>query len=63
MKARGKVKKLLITLGEIQQLSGEAVNVYHNDRQPDRAGKLIPLLEKITELCLAERNQYDPIDE
>ena len=63
MRARGKIRKLLISLGEIQNLAGEAKGVYLDDRAQDRAGRLIPLLEKIFAICLDELSEYDPIED
>ena len=60
-KARGKVRELLLCLGEIQELAGAAKGVYLNDVARDRAGQLLPLLDQIFRICLDERSKYEPI--
>jgi len=59
--ARGDVRKLLITLGDIQTLAGRAQGVYLNDRSTERAEKLVPMLQEIFDKCVETRSEYYPI--
>jgi pantothenate synthetase len=47
-------------LRRLQDLVGSAKNVYLDDRQPDRAGKLIPMLEEAEAICVRLREKYKP---
>lgn len=47
-------------LGELQNLIGEAQSVYNNDRAPDRADKLLPILDRCFEIVLILRKNYAP---
>ena len=49
--------KLLLRL---QYLVGAAKGCYCDDRQPDRAGKLIPMLEEAEAICVRLREKYKP---
>ena len=62
-KATGKIKKLLIEIGEIQTLNGKAKSAYFDDRSSCRASKLKPLFEEIHEICVRVRSEYFPIDD
>ena len=59
--ARGKVRELLIIIGEIQNLVGVAKNVARNDRDKEQLTHLLELLDKAFKLCLEARSEYRPI--
>jgi hypothetical protein len=61
-KAKGEVKKLIIALGEIQNLIGKAKGVLWNDRNSNNIEETSILLEKAFEVCLKNRNEYYPIE-
>lgn len=60
--ARGKVRELLETIGELQDLVGEAQGRYRDDISVDRATGLLAALDKAFKLCVDARNGYAPID-
>jgi hypothetical protein len=45
-------------LGELQDLVGRALSEYLNDRNPHRADRVIPALERAFEICLILRSKY-----
>ena len=63
MRATGNVKKLIIGLGQIQDLVGEALTGYQDDRTECRASRVVPPLQKVEKLCIRLRSLYDPIEE
>lgn len=44
-------------LRRLQDLVGSAKGVYQDDRSPDRAGRLIPLLDEAFEICVKLRER------
>ncbi len=58
MKKENKRMSPRIALAKIQALAGEAKGVYQNDRAPDRADRLEPLLDKIFDICLEVRSRW-----
>jgi hypothetical protein len=61
--AMGQLRKVLIQIGKIQDLSGKAKGIYLNDRGLNRADKLIPILDEIFNLCVDIRGNYEPIED
>lgn len=61
--ARGNVRKLLIVIGRIQDLSGRATSHHYNDRDPDGFEKGQKCLEEINRLCIEVTGLYAPIQE
>jgi len=47
-----------VALSKIQDLAGKAKNVFQNDRAPDRADRLEPLLDEIFNICLEVRSRW-----
>lgn len=47
-----------VALCKIQDLVGRARGVYQNDRAPDRADRLEPLLDEIFNICLEVRSRW-----
>lgn len=47
-------------LAELQGLVGKALSDYHNDRAEDRAGLVIPALERAQQICVILREKYSP---
>lgn len=47
-----------VAIGRIQNLAGKAIGVYQNDRAPDRADRLVPLLEAIFNICVEVRSRW-----
>lgn len=43
---------------KIQDLVGKAKGVYQNDRAPDRADRLEPLLNEIFDICIEVRSRW-----
>jgi hypothetical protein len=60
-KAKGEVKKLIVALGEIQNLVGKAKGSLWNDRDANSLEEASDALDKAFEICLKHRNQYDPL--
>ena len=61
MKARGKVRKLLIVIGELHSLVGTARAFHENDRDPNGYVKGQGVLTQAFELCLDATSEYEPI--
>ena len=59
---RGNVRKLILALGDIQDLVGEAQGVASNDRDVSRMDHLMPLLHRAFEICVEARSVYPPIE-
>ena len=53
-----KVERKLV--GRLQDLTGAAVSAYHNDRQVDRAGVLVPILQEAFNICVKLLSKYPP---
>ncbi len=45
-------------LGRIQDLVGSAKHAYLDDRSPNRADRLLPLLDEAFDLCVQVRSAY-----
>ena len=54
-------KALLSVIGELQEMAGRARAIYLDDVSINRAEKLLPLLEKMSRLCIDARS-FDPPD-
>jgi hypothetical protein len=63
MIARGKIRKLLIVLGEIQDRIGAAKGLHDDDRSIGAFEKAQKLLQEAFELCVNARSEYDSIEE
>lgn len=53
-------KMLLLVIGELQTMIGNAQGIYLNDTGRDRADRLLPLLQDAFDLCVSARNFDDP---
>ena len=62
MKARGNVKKILLMVGEIQDLVGDARGLHWNDRDDNAFALAQNKLEQALNLCVEATSMYDPID-
>lgn len=61
--ARGNVRKMLLAIGKIQDLSGQAWHYHQNDRDPHGFEKGQLALEEIQRLCIETTGLYAPIQE
>jgi len=61
MKARGKVRELLIVIGELQSLIGRAKESHYNDKDPDGFQKGQEALRKAFDICINATSAYEPI--
>lgn len=61
-KARGRVKEILIIVGRIQDLVGQARGNHWNDRSQTAFETAQKQLEEALDLCIKVRSKYDPID-
>jgi hypothetical protein len=61
--ARGNVRKLLLVINQIQDMSGQAWHYHQNDRDPNGFEKGQKLLEKINALCIETTGLYAPIQD
>lgn len=59
---RGNTRKLIIYLGKIQDLVGQAKNIVQNDRNDNLMDDFLVTIDKAFALCLEARNMYAPID-
>ena len=51
-------KELVIFIGRMQSVIGNAINRAQNDRAPDRMDKLIPPLEEAFNRCVEIRSDF-----
>ena len=63
MIARGKIRKLLIVLGEIQDKVGEAKGLHDDDVSHGASERAQKLLNEAFDLCVEARSEYDPIED
>ena len=61
-RARGNARKIIVLVGDIQDLIGEAQGAYLNDRAPDRAAKVLNALETAFGKCLEITGMYEPVE-
>lgn len=45
-------------LRELQDLVGRAKGIYMNDRAPDRADLILPVLDRAFDICVELRDKY-----
>ena len=62
-RARGNARKIIVLVGDIQDLIGEAQGAYLNDRASDRAAKVLNALETAFGKCLEITGMYEPVEE
>ena len=62
-KARGQVRKMLISFGKIQSWAGSSRAHHENDRDNYGWEKGQDLLNQIFEECLRIRNEYEIVEE
>ena len=55
-------RDLLVIIGRLQVLVGQAAMAYGNDRGTDRATQVFEPLREAENLCIAARGQDPPID-
>lgn len=60
--ARGNTRRIIMKVGEIQQLVGVARGAAWDDRNPDRMERLISALDRAHELCIDITGMYAPVD-
>lgn len=61
-RARGEARRLLVVIGELQGMIGEAIGQHYNDRSPSSFEKGQRLLEKAFKICIQATSDYDPVD-
>lgn len=61
-RARGNARKIIVLVGDIQDLIGEAQGAYLNDRASDRAAKVLNALETAFGKCLEITGMYEPVE-
>lgn len=61
--AKGNTRKLLIVIGKLQTLIGQAKNNHENDRNPNGFEKGQKALDEAFRLCLQARSEYDPVED
>ncbi len=60
--ARGDMRKLLIAIGEIQQLIGNARGLHDDDQNPRGFEDGQKQLHKAFELCVTATSEYYPVN-
>lgn len=63
MKATGKMKRVLLLVGKIQDNVSRAQAAATNDRDPGRMTKLLPALAEAFDTCVEITGMYDPVEE
>lgn len=61
MKARGRTREILKTVGEIQKLIGSAHGLHYNDKDQEGFATAQKKLEEAHDLCIKITSMYDPI--
>lgn len=62
MKARGKVRELLIVIGTVQDKIGMARAYHYADTDPEGFTKAQSLLDEAFDLCIKATGEYEPVN-
>ena len=58
---RGEVRRLLITIGELQSLIGRGIAYHNDDRDQNGFQKGQKELQDAFEMCIVATSKYDPV--
>ena len=62
VKARGKTKRIIQTVGQVQGLIGSAINLHWDDINPSSFEKAQNKLSEAFDLCVKITGMYDPLE-